>query len=168
MRPPPRSVIRVIAVLGALGLVVLGGAAAVAATQKLSSQSHSPVFIQPQGKHASAFRDAQAQSDSNAAAKLAKAMFTGDLASFNSFSAHPKARQQDLDADHERKDTLISGPTIAGAPTQDMFGNVVVHLTATAKAPSGKTTNWTLDIAVSTATNKVLSIDAHRAEVGQP
>ncbi len=171
MRAPSRYVIGVIAVLGGLGFVILGGAAAVAAhpsSLTLSPQAHSRVFIQPQRMHALALRDAQVQSVSNAAVKLAKALFTGDLASFNSLSAHPKARQQDLDADHERKDTLTSGPTIAGAPTQDLFGNVVVHLTATAKAPSGKTANWTLDIAVSTTTNKILSIDAHRAEVGQP
>jgi hypothetical protein len=166
MRAPSRYVIGVIAVLGALGFVILGGAAAGAASPQ--AQAHSHVSIQPQRMHASALRDAQVQAGSDVAVKLAKALFTGDLASFNSLSAHPKARQQDLDADHERKDTLTSGPTIAGAPTQDLFGNLVVHLTATAKAPSGKTANWTLDIAVSTTTNKILSIDAHRAEVGQP
>ncbi len=91
----------------------------------------------------------QAQGAGQNALALVTAMFTGDLTTFNRYAKWPKARQQDMDAEPMRKGTVTSGPTLAGTPTQDATGNIVLHLTATAKSSAGKAVQWTFDVAVS-------------------
>jgi hypothetical protein len=170
MKRPRRSLVASVLVLGVLGVALWGstiaGAAHSVGPTHSSSLPRQPkqASAHPFTQHATA-RQAQGQGNGPGAALLAKALFTGDLATYNTYARWTKGRQQDLDAGPEHKDTLVSGPSLAGSPTEGANGSTIFHVVATTKGKDGKFASWALDITMGGTPAKVLAIDAHRTEI---